>query len=189
MLQPMQWSFGPFRLDAHNACLWRDSQRVTLRPKTFAVLSYLVTHADQLVSKDQLLEAVWSETVVSDGVLKSCMVEIRKALDESAKTPMYIRTEHRRGYRFVAAVSPVHCHDQASERAVPNPIALSSACPGCGHELVSPTPTEEAKAEPLPFSDAETLVAALCVVVAQMLTTPLPDTSAQSMPESISSLA
>jgi DNA-binding winged helix-turn-helix (wHTH) protein len=101
----MQWHFGPFRLDLMNACLWRSKQRVTLRPKTFEVLVYLVTHAGQLVTKEALFEAIWPETAVGDGVLKTSMNELRKALGETAKAPQWIATVHRRGYRFVASVT------------------------------------------------------------------------------------
>ena len=101
----MQWHFGPFRLDLDNACLWHDEQPVTLRPKTFEVLVYLVTHAGQLVTKEALFGVIWPETVVSDGVLKTSMNELRKALGETAKAPQWIATVHRRGYRFAAQVT------------------------------------------------------------------------------------
>src|SRR4029453_6159949 len=94
----MQWHFGPFRLDLANACLWHAAQSVPLRPKTFEVLVYLVTHAGQLVTKDALFDAVWPETAVGDGVLKIRMNELRKA-------PAWVATVHRRGYRFVAPVT------------------------------------------------------------------------------------
>ena len=54
----MQWHFGPFRLDLANAMLWRAEQPVTLRPKTFEILVYLVTHTGQLVTKEALLDAI-----------------------------------------------------------------------------------------------------------------------------------
>ena len=101
----MQWHFGPFRLDLDNACLWHDEQPVTLRPKTFEVLVYLVTHAGQLVTKEALFGVIWPETVVSNGVLKTSMNELRKALGETAKAPQWIATVHRRGYRFAAQVT------------------------------------------------------------------------------------
>src|SRR5215510_8914642 len=103
----MQWHFGPFWLDLVNVCLWHAAQPVPLRPKTFEVLVYLVTHAGQLVTKDALFDAVWPETAVGDGVLKTSMTELRKALGETAKAPQWIATVHRRGYRFVALVTRV----------------------------------------------------------------------------------
>jgi DNA-binding winged helix-turn-helix (wHTH) protein/predicted ATPase len=101
----MSWHFGPFRLDLTQAALWRAEQLVPLRPKTLALLAYLVAHAGQLVTKEALLDAVWPETAVGDGVLKTSIGELRKALGETAKVPRWIATVQRRGYRFVAPVT------------------------------------------------------------------------------------
>jgi DNA-binding winged helix-turn-helix (wHTH) protein len=98
--------FGPFRLDPDTACVWRDDQAVTLKPNNYAVLRYLVTHAGQLVTKEALFKAIWSDVVVGDAVLKVCISEIRKALGDTAKGSQFIATVHRRGYRFVAPVTP-----------------------------------------------------------------------------------
>jgi DNA-binding winged helix-turn-helix (wHTH) protein/tetratricopeptide (TPR) repeat protein len=78
---------------------------LTLTPKAFAVLQYLVAHASQLVTKEALLAAVWPEMAVSEAVLKVCLSEIRKALGDTVKTPRYIATVYRRGYRFIAPVT------------------------------------------------------------------------------------
>src|SRR5215831_11567240 len=102
-----QWVFGPFRLDPTNRCLWRESMLIALKPKTLAVLQYLVEHAGHLVTKAALLEAVWPETSVSDVVLKVCIADLRKALGDRVQTPQFIATAHRYGYRFVAPVTPV----------------------------------------------------------------------------------
>ena len=99
-----QWVFGPFRLDPEHACLWCESQAVALTPKAFAVLHYLVTHPDRLVTKDELLNAVWPETAVSDAVVRVAIATLRKILDDPAQTPRYIATVQRRGYRFLAPV-------------------------------------------------------------------------------------
>ncbi len=99
-----QWCFGPFRLDPTTAILWRDEVLLPLPPKPFAVLAYLVAHAGQVVSKETLLEAVWPHTAVTEGVLKTCLGQIRQVLGETARAPQYIATLHRRGYRFVAPV-------------------------------------------------------------------------------------
>ena len=74
-------------------------------PKAFALLQYLVVHAGRLVTKEELLDACWPETAVSDGVLKVHIGELRKALGETGRTPRFIATVHRRGYRFVAPVT------------------------------------------------------------------------------------
>jgi DNA-binding winged helix-turn-helix (wHTH) protein len=103
----ISWCFGPFRLEPAKGCLWRGTELVPLPPKPLAVLTYLVAHAGQVVTKAELLDAVWPEIAVTEGVLKTCLGQIRQVLDETAKMPMYIATMHRRGYRFFAPVMVV----------------------------------------------------------------------------------
>src|SRR5580765_3183641 len=103
---------GRLRFDAVNECLWQGDTAIALRPKAFAVLKHLVDHAGQLVTKQQLLEAVWPGTFVGDAVLKDSIRQVREALGDDATSPIYIATSHRRGYRFIghfsqAAASPV----------------------------------------------------------------------------------
>jgi predicted ATPase/class 3 adenylate cyclase/DNA-binding winged helix-turn-helix (wHTH) protein len=100
-----QWLFDRFRLDPDHACLWRGTEAVPLPPKAFAVLYYLVTHADRLVAKDELLDAVWPTTAVSDAVVRVAIGTLRKVLDDAAQTPHFIATVPRRGYRFLAPVT------------------------------------------------------------------------------------
>ena len=68
---------SPFQLDLVNEQLWRESQVILLRPKTFAVLRYLVEHAERLVTKDEPLRAVWGDTHVSEEGLRDYLREIR----------------------------------------------------------------------------------------------------------------
>jgi DNA-binding winged helix-turn-helix (wHTH) protein len=87
--------------------LWRDDTLVPLPPKAVAVLAALVAQAVQVVTKEALFAATWPDTAVTDGVLKGCIRQIRRALGEGEKTAQYIATVHWRGYRFCAAVTPV----------------------------------------------------------------------------------
>jgi len=98
-------AFGRFRFDAANGCVWQGATAIPLRPKPCAVLKHLIDHAGQLVTKQQLLEAVWPATFVGDAVLKDCIRQLREALGDDAASPRYIATSHRRGYRFVAHLS------------------------------------------------------------------------------------
>ena len=98
--------FGPYRLDGANGQLWRHTHRVKLPPKAMAVLWCLVRQAGQVVPKDTLLDTVWAETAVSEGVLSVCIRDLRRALGDDSKHPRYIETVHTRGYRFVAPVEP-----------------------------------------------------------------------------------
>src|SRR5215831_5934429 len=107
MPSSLQWVFDRFRFDPDHACLWRDTEAITLPPKTFAVLHYLVTHPDRLVTKDELLDAVWPETAVSDAVVRVAIGALRKVLSDTAQTPRFIATVPRRGYRFLAPVTMI----------------------------------------------------------------------------------
>ena len=99
-----QITLGRFRLDLTNECLWQGAQAIALRPKAYAVLKHLVDHRGQLVTKQQLLDAVWPGTFVGDAVLKSTIGQLREALGDDAESPRYIETAHRRGYRFVGGI-------------------------------------------------------------------------------------
>jgi DNA-binding response OmpR family regulator len=98
------FSFPPFRLDADNEQLWNGERCIALPPKTLAVLRYLVERPQRLVTKEQLLHDLWGEVHVGDAVLKTHLREIRIALGDDVKTPRFIETAHRRGYRFIAPV-------------------------------------------------------------------------------------
>lgn len=97
--------FGPFCLDVSNETLWRGSQRIALRPKTFAVLRYLVEHPQRLITKDELLREVWRGVIVDDELLRGYVRELRHLLGESAAAPQFVATVARRGYRFLADVT------------------------------------------------------------------------------------
>jgi len=96
-----QITFPPFQLDLGAGRLWSGSRPVEIPPKAFAVLQYLAERPGILVSKDDLLSAVWPDVHVSSDVLKVTIAEIRKLLDDPSREPRYIETAHRRGYRFV----------------------------------------------------------------------------------------
>ena len=124
-----QISFPPFRLDLGNECLWRGTQSIALKPKDFAVLQCLVDQPGQLVTKQELLDTVWSGTTVSEGVLKVCVRRIRRALGDAATRPRFIETVHRRGYRFIAPLS------SAAESPLPYPHSPIPTLVGREQEL------------------------------------------------------
>jgi non-specific serine/threonine protein kinase len=105
MVTHQRLAFGPYRLDSTDRCLRNGSQRVALPPKPFRVLLHLVRNAGRLVTKDELLASCWPETHVCEGVLKTCVAELRAALGDTASEPRYIETRPRQGYRFIASVS------------------------------------------------------------------------------------
>jgi DNA-binding winged helix-turn-helix (wHTH) protein/tetratricopeptide (TPR) repeat protein len=78
---------------------------MSLPPKAFDVLRYLVEHADRLVTQDEILENLWPETYVNPEVVKKYVLEIRKVLGDQSRKPTFVATFPRRGYQFIA---PVH---------------------------------------------------------------------------------
>jgi TolB-like protein/DNA-binding winged helix-turn-helix (wHTH) protein/Flp pilus assembly protein TadD len=117
-------SFKTFQLDTANHILWRDGDRVPIAPKAFDVLAYLVEHAGQLVTQDELLEALWSETYVNPEVLRKYILEIRKALGDRPDRPEFVETLPKRGYRFIAPVvdgSTVEPPDLTTSPAIEGP--------------------------------------------------------------------
>jgi TolB-like protein/DNA-binding winged helix-turn-helix (wHTH) protein/Tfp pilus assembly protein PilF len=99
------YRFGPFVLNLDRLCLQRGETDLDLRPKAFDVLRQLVSQAGRVVSKDELVAAVWPNVIVNDDALAQCVRDIRKALGDESET--YIRTVPKRGYMFVADVEPL----------------------------------------------------------------------------------
>jgi DNA-binding winged helix-turn-helix (wHTH) protein/predicted ATPase len=92
---------APVRIEVENEWAWCGERRLELMPRAFAVLRHLVAHPGRLITKDELLASVWGDTIVSESALTSCIRDLRKALGDSSRTPRYIETVHRRGFRFV----------------------------------------------------------------------------------------
>jgi predicted ATPase/DNA-binding winged helix-turn-helix (wHTH) protein len=99
-------TFGPFRLDVMQNRLWRGDQVLSLRPRSLALLRYLVEHPGRLATKAELRQHVWAGTHVTDTVLRVCVQEIRAALGDAATAPEYLETVGRLGYRFHLGGAP-----------------------------------------------------------------------------------
>ena len=82
-----QITFGPFRLETTPGRLWRGDQVIPLRPRSLAMLRYLVAHPGRLVTKAEVQQQVWAGTHVTDSVLRVCVREIRAALGAAATAP------------------------------------------------------------------------------------------------------
>ncbi|HSE15772.1 MAG TPA: winged helix-turn-helix domain-containing protein [Pyrinomonadaceae bacterium] len=102
--KPHFYEFGPFRLDPSAPFLWREGRTVTLTPKALETLVVLVKHGGHVVSREELIEAVWPDTVVEENNLSVNVSMLRKALGEGEDGEKYIETVPRRGYRFTATV-------------------------------------------------------------------------------------
>jgi DNA-binding winged helix-turn-helix (wHTH) protein len=98
------FAFGPFRLDSGARRLLRDGEAVPLSPTQFDLLELLVAKAGQVISKDQLIDAVWRDVAVSDNSLEQAISALRRTLDPAAGR-QFIETRPRRGYRFAVPVT------------------------------------------------------------------------------------
>ena len=110
------YRFGPFQLDVRERRLSRGTDIIPLRLKVFDTLCVLVENAGRLVTKDELLAAVWPDTTVEENNLNHNVSVLRRALGEKATGQQYIETVPRMGYRFVAPV-------ETAEREIPAPAA------------------------------------------------------------------
>src|SRR5215510_9856985 len=100
-LKPI-YEFGPYRLDAAERLLSRNGEIVPLQPKVFDLLLALVKHPGRLLEKDELMTAIWPDTVVEEVNLANNISILRKVLGDGGDGQRFIETIPKRGYRFVA---------------------------------------------------------------------------------------
>jgi predicted ATPase/DNA-binding winged helix-turn-helix (wHTH) protein len=113
--------FPPFRLDLPNQQLWCGGELVPLRPKPFAVLAYLATHAGRLVPRAELAKAVWPDTYVGEDVLRGYIRDVRTVLGDDPEAARFIETVARRGYRFIAPIASAATASDVRAPAAPRP--------------------------------------------------------------------
>lgn len=101
----MIYRFGTHRLDPDRFELLRNGEAVAAEPQVLQLLLHLVRHRDRMVSKDEIVEAVWNGRAVSDASISSRVRLARTALGDDGGRQEFIRTVHGRGFRFVAPVS------------------------------------------------------------------------------------
>jgi len=105
------YEFGAFRLDAVERVLWRGEEMIVLPPKVFDTLWMLVKEEGRVVSKSELMEAIWANAFVEEGNLSQNIYTLRRALGVDEHGRQFIETVPRRGYRFAV---PVRLLDEAS---------------------------------------------------------------------------
>src|ERR1700716_622993 len=140
----MIFQFGEYTLDIAQGCLRTADREVDLRPKSFEVLRCLVENVGRLVTKDELIKAVWPNVIVTDESLARCISEVRQAITDSDQK--IIETVPRRGYRFS---SPVLQHPEDAETAT---VAATSPTTGTNTGF-EPRITDRASIAVLPFAN------------------------------------
>src|SRR5258707_3595 len=112
------YRFGQFVLNPARPTLSRADSPVSLTPKAFDVLLFLAQNPSRLVTKDELLQAVWADTFVEEGNLKQYISHLRKALGDNSEDPRLIVTIARKGYQFTADVTVAKAANTAIQAAV-----------------------------------------------------------------------
>jgi DNA-binding winged helix-turn-helix (wHTH) protein/tetratricopeptide (TPR) repeat protein len=150
--------FGPFEVDALARTVRRQGVRLTLNRRAFDVLLYLVQNPGRVLSKDELLKSVWTDTAVDENSLPQCISVLRRALQEKPGESSYIATLQGRGYQFISPVETI-----TRGEAPPAPAALADT--GGITQFVSKTHTirtrlvtEELKEHVRPRSRARVLI-------------------------------
>ena len=157
----MRYVFGDYELDDQLHELRHAGEPVELERKGYDVLAYLVRHHDRLVTKDELLETLWSGQVVGEAALTRCITSARKALGDDSNRQEFITTQPGRGYRFVATVaapvfssqySVASSQPKQADNLFPNTAAL-------GSDYAPPALRLDAGQAPAGIEDSDTLAA------------------------------
>jgi len=120
------YRFGQFALDSRRRTLSRADSPISLTPKVFDVLLFLAQNPNRLVTKEELLQAVWADTFVEEGNLTQYIYYLRKALGDNSEDTRLIVTIARKGYQFTADVTVAEAADTAKQAAVQISTAESS---------------------------------------------------------------
>ena len=126
------YEFGPFVLDTVQHVLLRDLRPVAVTPKTYDALLVLVQNSGRMLSKEELMKAVWPDSFVEESNLTQQISTIRKTLGESPGEDLYIVTVAGRGYRFAAPVNTRSKQDPCGDGFEPERLDPAIAAPGDG---------------------------------------------------------
>src|SRR5580704_194415 len=121
----MIYQFGQYELDIATAELRADGKTLNIEPQVFGLLALLVGNHDRLVSKEEIIEKVWDGRIVSDAAVASRVKSARQALGDDGKAQQFIRTIHRKGFRFVADVRV-----SRGTKTLVAAVAIDSTTPG-----------------------------------------------------------
>jgi len=113
--------FADICIDTHNQLLYRQGETINLAPKVYDLLVFLCQNSHRVISKDELMEQVWTGTLVTENAISRTLVKVRKALADDPKNPQFIITVPRKGYRMVADFVPSNTvSNQPEGRVAPN---------------------------------------------------------------------
>ena len=127
----MQYRFSEFEIDLSQHELRRLGQSVHIEPQVFDLIVHLVRNRDRIVSKDELIETIWNGRIISEAALSSRINGARRALGDNGTDQVFIRTLHKRGFRFVGDVQTISAPeaDAATARLVPEDAVAPADVP------------------------------------------------------------
>ncbi len=125
----MVYRFDRFEVDDREFRLSEDGTPVQVEPKALRLLLYLIENRNRLVRKQELLDAVWPDAMVTENALTRVIALLRKALNEDSHVPRYIETVPTAGYRFIANVTVVEENPAARAATQTPPIAARGRTP------------------------------------------------------------
>lgn len=122
--EPGEFQLGPWTVLQAEGTLCSEGRSIRLEPRVMDVLAYLAAHPQRVVSKEELIAAVWGGAFVEEGALSQAVHSLRKALGDDARQPQYIQTLPRRGYRLIAPVTAlVLPAETGAQESAPAPLA------------------------------------------------------------------
>jgi len=122
-------SFGAYRLDTQKSRLYHQDQPLELEPQIYGILELLISHHGEVVSRDEIIDAVWDGRLVSNNVIDNRIKSARAAIGDSGRDQRYIKTYPNRGYKFIGALSPVNETASSAEPISPPEVIHSSPSP------------------------------------------------------------
>ena len=120
--RPARFRFDDVEIDITQQELRRAGKIVHVEPQVFDLLVHLARNRDRVVSKDELIEAIWQGRIISETALSSCISAARRAVGDNGDDEFVIRTLHKRGFRFVGEL-----RDDPAPAADIGPVPLAAA--------------------------------------------------------------
>ncbi|HKG82092.1 MAG TPA: winged helix-turn-helix domain-containing protein, partial [Beijerinckiaceae bacterium] len=133
--------FAGHELDPRRQELRREGEVVHVEPQVFDLLTFLIRNRDRIVSKDEILDTIWDGRIVSEAALSSRINAARKAIGDSGNDQIFIRTFHKRGFRFVADATELS--DDAPPPDGGDGGRRQAEAPAAAIPALGPTPDQE----------------------------------------------
>jgi TolB-like protein/DNA-binding winged helix-turn-helix (wHTH) protein/tetratricopeptide (TPR) repeat protein len=147
---------GDWRVDPELDELSREGRTVRVEPRTMQLLLYLAAHAGRVIDVQQLLDAVWSNVVVTQGSVYQAVAELRRILGDDREHPAYIENLPRRGYRLIAPVAPWNARNSAA----PSDSTAIGSSPMTSAPIPAEVQSVRASPDRLAYMGTETVAAA-----------------------------